>query len=64
VERALVEIVEVHDDVVAWVVDATYVPDEIGTDVDLAQVSDQQLAAVLQRLWGHRAPATWNRNKK
>jgi hypothetical protein len=37
------------------------VVDEIGAD--LAQGNDQQLAAALHRVWGHRAPSTWNRNR-
>jgi integrase len=36
---------------------------DIGAEVELAQVSGQQLAEVLERLWGQRAPATWNRNR-
>ncbi len=37
--------------------------DELGPDADLAQLSGEQLAEVIERLWGQRAPATWNRNR-
>jgi len=37
--------------------------DEIGAEVELGQVSGEQLAEVLERLWGERSPATWNRNR-
>ena len=37
--------------------------DEIGAQVELSQVSGEQLAEVLERLWGERSPATWNRNR-
>lgn len=37
--------------------------DGIGAEVELGQVSGEQLAAILERLWGERSPATWNRNR-
>jgi len=37
--------------------------DEVGAEVELGQVSGEQLAEVLERLWGERSPATWNRNR-
>src|SRR6266511_2023806 len=35
----------------------------LGPDADLAQLSGERLAEVIERLWGQRAPATWNRNR-
>ncbi len=40
-----------------------HVLDEIGVEIDLARLSGEQLAEVLDRLWGQRSPATWNRNR-
>jgi integrase len=36
---------------------------ELGADRRLATVDGDELADLLQRLWGQRAPATWNRNR-
>jgi hypothetical protein len=36
---------------------------ELGPDADLAQLGGEQLAEVMDRLWGQRAPATWNGNR-
>ncbi len=36
---------------------------EMGPQAKLADVSSEQLASALDRLWGQRAPATWNRNR-
>jgi hypothetical protein len=32
-------------------------------DADLAQLSGHHLAEAMERLWGQRSPATWNRNR-
>jgi integrase len=37
--------------------------DELGPAADLVELSGEQLAEAMERLWGHRAPATWNRNR-
>jgi integrase len=37
--------------------------ENLGADRPLVTVADQELAAALQRLWGHAKPATWNRNR-
>jgi hypothetical protein len=34
-----------------------------GASRPLAEVSGEELAGLLQQLWGQRAPATWNRNR-
>src|SRR5262249_23461154 len=36
---------------------------ELGPDRQLAMVTGEEVAAALRRLWGDRAPATWNRNR-
>jgi integrase len=36
---------------------------ELGADRPLAAVGGDELADLLDRLWGQRAPATWNRNR-
>lgn len=36
---------------------------EFGADRPLATVGGDELADLLDRLWGRRAPATWNRNR-
>jgi integrase len=36
---------------------------ELGPDRQLAMVPGDEVAAALRRLWGDRAPATWNRNR-
>jgi integrase len=36
---------------------------ELGTDRPLADIGGDELAELLEQLWGHRAPATWNRNR-
>jgi integrase len=36
---------------------------ELGPDRPLATVGGDELADLLDRLWGQRAPATWNRNR-
>jgi integrase len=36
---------------------------ELGPDRQLAVVPGDEVAAALRRLWGDRAPATWNRNR-
>src|SRR3954454_10270982 len=36
---------------------------ELGTDRPLAAIEGEELAGLLERLWGQRAPATWNRNR-
>jgi hypothetical protein len=35
----------------------------LGADRPLAEVSGEELAGLLEQLWGQRAPATWNRNR-
>jgi hypothetical protein len=35
----------------------------LGGDRLLADVSDEEVGAVLLQLWGECAPATWNRNR-
>ena len=35
----------------------------LGADRPLAEVSGEELAGILEQLWGQRAPATWNRNR-
>src|SRR3954454_1725135 len=35
----------------------------LGPDRPLASVDGDELADLLDRLWGERAPATWNRNR-
>jgi integrase len=37
--------------------------DEVGADRPLATIDGETLAGLLERLWGQRAPATWNRNR-
>lgn len=37
--------------------------DEVGPECDLSGLSGEQLAEILERLWGERSPATWNRNR-
>jgi integrase len=37
--------------------------EHLGPDRLLATVDGEELAAALERLWGHAAPATWNRNR-
>jgi integrase len=37
--------------------------DDLGADRPLASLSGEELAAALERLWGHAKPATWNRNR-
>src|SRR5262245_34944018 len=36
---------------------------ELGPDRPLAEINRDELAGLLTRLWGERAPATWNRNR-
>jgi hypothetical protein len=36
---------------------------QIGASRPLAEVSGEELASLLEQLWGQRAPATWNRNR-
>ena len=36
---------------------------ELGPDRQLATVPGDEIAAALRRLWGKRAPSTWNRNR-
>ena len=36
---------------------------ELGPHRQFAAVPGDEIAAALRRLWGHRAPATWNRNR-
>ena len=36
---------------------------ELGPDRRLASLAGDELADLLEQLWGHRAPATWNRNR-
>ena len=35
----------------------------LGASRPLAEVSGEELAGLLEQLWGQRAPATWNRNR-
>ena len=35
----------------------------LGADRPLAEVSGEELAGLLEQLWGQRAPVTWNRNR-
>ena len=35
----------------------------LGADRPLAEISGEELAGLLEQLWGQRAPATWNRNR-
>ena len=35
----------------------------LGASRPLAGVSGEELAGLLEQLWGQRAPATWNRNR-
>ena len=35
----------------------------LGAGRPLAEVSGEELAGLLEQLWGQRAPATWNRNR-
>ena len=35
----------------------------LGASRPLAEVSGEELASLLEQLWGQRAPATWNRNR-
>ena len=35
----------------------------LGASRPLAEVSGEELAGLLEQLWGRRAPATWNRNR-
>ena len=35
----------------------------LGARRPLAEVSGEELADLLEQLWGQRAPATWNRNR-
>lgn len=39
------------------------VAEQIGPDRQLAEVSEENIAAALDALWGDAAPATWNRNR-
>src|SRR6185437_5556605 len=36
---------------------------QLGASRPLAEVSGEELASLLEQLWGQRAPATWNRNR-
>jgi hypothetical protein len=36
---------------------------QLGASRPLAEVSGEELASLLDQLWGQRAPATWNRNR-
>jgi integrase len=36
---------------------------ELGPQMKLADVNSEQLASTLEKLWGDRSPATWNRNR-
>jgi integrase len=35
----------------------------LGADRPLAEISGEELAGLLEQLWGRSAPATWNRNR-